>query len=228
MLNQGVTSRTDDPCLTQPSSLLRFAVFALLLLTVPSTAILLISLENRPYGIQLSSIVGYTAAVALYTFSRNRNGNQPFLLSCPVVRGQLPQLIRRHLGFLAALFIVQTMALKFRSNLPAHWITPTSRDASPFAIVLGIFCLLLAIVEILTIRSLLERAHGFDALGSERLPLPDPLQHGRLSESQSTGELDDRDGMSISVSPTLPCEVVLDGLQRTMSATSATCRMCES
>jgi hypothetical protein len=31
------------------------------------TAILLILLEDRPYGIQLSSIVGYTAAVALYT-----------------------------------------------------------------------------------------------------------------------------------------------------------------
>src|SRR5579864_4551119 len=115
MLTQGVTSQTEDPCLTQPSSLLRFAVFALLLLAVPSTAILLISLEHRPYGIQLSSIVGYTAAVALYTFSRNRNGNQPFLLSCPIVRAQIPQLIRRHLVFLAALFIVQTVALRFRS-----------------------------------------------------------------------------------------------------------------
>jgi hypothetical protein len=160
MLNQSVTSQTDDPCLTQPSSLLRFAVFAMLLLSVPCTAVLLILLEDRPYGIQLSSIVGYTAAVALYTFSRNRNGNQPFLLSCPIVRSQIPTLTRRHLVFLAAMFIVQTMALKFRSNLPAHWITPSSRDASPFAIILGIFCLCLAVVEILTNRSLLGRAHG--------------------------------------------------------------------
>ena len=159
MLNQGVTSQTDDPCLTQPSSLLRFAVFALLLLAVPTTGVLLFLREGQPYAIQLCSIAGYTAPVALYTFSRNRNGNQPFLLSCPVVRGQLPQLIRRHLGFLAALFIVQTTALKFRPNLPAYWITPSSRDASPFAIILGIFCLCLAIVEILINRSLLERAH---------------------------------------------------------------------
>jgi hypothetical protein len=167
MLNQGVTSQTDDPCLTQPSSLLRFAVFALLLLALPTTGVLLFLREGQPYAIQLCSIAGYTAPVALYTFSRNRNdtfsrnrnGNQPFLLSCPVVRGQLPQLIRRHLGFLAALFIVQTTALKFRPNLPAYWITPSSRDASPFAIILGIFCLCLAIVEILINRSLLERAH---------------------------------------------------------------------
>ena len=148
-----------DPCLTQRGSILRFAVLTLLFFTVFATAILLIVLEDRPYGIQLSSIVGYTAAVALYTFSRNRNGNQPFLLSCPVVRGQIPQLIRRHVGFLAALFMVQTTALKFRSILPAYWISPTSRDASPFVIILGIFCACLAIVETLTNRSLLERAH---------------------------------------------------------------------
>ena len=149
-----------DPCLTRDYiSFPRLAVFALLLLSVPCTAVLLILLEDRPYGIQLSSIVGYTAAVALYTFSRNRNGNQPFLLSCPVVRSQLPQLSRRHLGFLAALFIVQTTALKFRPNLPAYWITPTGGDASPFAIILGILCFCLAIAETLTNRSLLERAH---------------------------------------------------------------------
>jgi hypothetical protein len=104
-------------------------------------------------------MVMYTAAVALYTFSRNRNGNQPFLLSCPAVRSQLPRLILRHLGFLAVLFAVQTIALKLCPNLPAYLITPRGKDASLFTIGLGIFCLCLGIVEILTNRSLLERAH---------------------------------------------------------------------
>src|SRR5580692_2898395 len=149
-----------DPCLTRDYiSFPRLVVFALLFLTFIGGGIFLALLEYRPYGIQSASVVMYTAAVALYTFSRNRNGNQPFLLSCPVVRSQLPQLIRRHLGFLAALFIVQTTALKFRPNLPAYWITPTGGDASPFAIILGILCFCLAIAETLTNRSLLERAH---------------------------------------------------------------------
>lgn len=139
--------------------MLRFAVLALLFITMFSTAILLILLEDRPYGIQLSSIVGYTAAVALYTFSHNRNNNQPFLLSCPVVRGQLPQLIRRHLGLLVALFIVQTTALRLRPHLPAYLTTPTSTAPSVFAVILGVFCLCLAIVQTLTNRALLERAH---------------------------------------------------------------------
>ena len=154
-------SNWQDPCLTrQYISFPRLAVFTLLFLSVIGGGIFLALLEYRPYGIQLTSMVIYTAAVALYTFSRNRNGAQPFLLSCPVVRLQLPRLIRRHLGFLAALFIAQTTALKFRPNLPAHWVRPSSTDASPFALILGVLCLCLAIVQILINRSLLDRAHN--------------------------------------------------------------------
>ena len=148
-----------DPCITQKGSILRFAVLTLLFVTIPGGAVALALLEDRPFGIQFSSMVIYTAAVALYTFSRNRNGNQPFLLSCPVVRGQLPRLIRRHLGFLVVLFIVQTEALKLRPGLPTNWITPSSKDASPFSISLGVFCLVLGIIQILTNRSLLDRVH---------------------------------------------------------------------
>ena len=159
MLSQA--SDWQDPCLTrQYISFPRLTVFALLFLSVIGGGIFLALLEHRPYGIQLTSMVIYTAAVALYTFSRNRNGAQPFLLSCPVVRRQLPRLIRRHLGFLAALFIAQTTALNFRANLPAHFVTPSSRDASPFALILGVLCSCLAIVQILTNRSLLDRAHN--------------------------------------------------------------------
>jgi hypothetical protein len=149
-----------DPCLTrQHVSFPRLAVFTLLYLTAIGGGICLTLLEYRPYGIQLASIVIYTAAVALYTFSRNRIGAQPFLLSCPVVRRELPRLIRRHLGFLAALFIAQTTALNFRANLPAHFAMPSSRFASPFTLILAVFCLCLAIVQTLTNRSLLNRAH---------------------------------------------------------------------
>jgi len=155
---QDVTSQP-DPCITQKGSILRFAVLTLLFVTVPGGAIVLALLEDRPFGIQFSSMVIYTAAVALYTFSRNRNGNQPFLLSCPAVRSQLPRLIRRHLGFLAVLFVVQTTALKLRPNLPAYLITPRGTDASLFTIGLGVLGLCLGIVQILTNRSLLERAH---------------------------------------------------------------------
>ena len=158
MIDQDLTC-PQDPCLTRQPSILRFVALALLFFTMLGGVIFLILLADRPYGIQFSSIVIDTAAVALYTFSRNRNDLQPFLLSCPVVRRQLPQLIRRHLGFLATLFIVQTIALELRPNLPAYLITPSSTDVSPFALILGGLCGCLAIVQTLSNRSLLERAH---------------------------------------------------------------------
>lgn len=149
-----------DPCLARDYiSFPRLVVFALLFLSFIGGGIFLALLEDRPYGIQFTSMAMYSAAVALYTFSRNRNGAQPFLLSCPVVRQQLPRLIRRHMCFLAALFVGQTTALKLRPNLPAHWVTPSSRDASPFALILGVLCLCLGAAQILSNRSLLEDAH---------------------------------------------------------------------
>jgi hypothetical protein len=77
---QGVTCQP-DPCLTQKGSILRFAVLTLLFFTMFGGVGFLILFMDRPFGIQLSTIVIYTAAVALYTFSRNRNNMQPFLLS---------------------------------------------------------------------------------------------------------------------------------------------------
>jgi hypothetical protein len=155
---QDVTSQP-DLCLTQKRSILRFAVLTLLFFTVLGGAGFLILFANGPYGIQVSSIAIYTAAVALYTFSRNRNNVQPFLLSCPAVRRQIPRLIRRHLGFLAALCILQATALELRPILPAYLITPRGTNPSYFAVILGVLCGALAVVQTLTNRSLLKRAH---------------------------------------------------------------------
>jgi len=149
-----------DPCLQQPFSPLRFGVLAALLITaLPIGATLLFVLADWHYGVQLASLVIDTAAVALYTFSRNRGGNQPFMLCCPAVRSELPRLLRRHVGFLAALFILQTTALELRPHLPAYWVTASGRDESPFVISLGILCVCLALGQILSNRAVLERAH---------------------------------------------------------------------
>jgi hypothetical protein len=155
---QGATYQP-DLCLRQKRSILRFAVLTLLFFTMLGGIGFLILFANRPYGIQIGSIVIDTAAVALYTFSRNRNNMQPFLLSCPVVRLQIPLLIRRHVRFLAALVIVQTTAIELRPKLPDYLITPRGTDPSLFAVILGVLFACLAVVQVLSNRSLLERAH---------------------------------------------------------------------
>ena len=147
-----------DACLTRERTILRFIVLALLFLhrvwnRHSSDSAGGSALRNPT---QLNSGV-YSGRRSLH-LSRNRNNMQPFLLSCPVVRRQLPLLVRRYLGFLAALFVLQTTALKLRPNLPAHLSSP-SPSASLFAVILGCLCACLAIVHVLSNRSLLERAH---------------------------------------------------------------------
>jgi hypothetical protein len=137
----------------------RFLVFALLFLTIWVNIFFLILLANRPYGIQFCSVAIDTAAVALYTFSRNGNKMQPFLLSCPIVRHEFPRLIRRHFGFLAVLLIIQTIVLDLRPSLPGYLTTPRGTSPSLFAVILGILCGCLAVIQTLTNRSLLEHAH---------------------------------------------------------------------
>ncbi len=115
---------------------------------------------NRPYGFQLASQVAYTPAVILYTFSRNQGG-QRYLFRCPLVRAQLPRLAFRHVGFIAALFILQTGAFQLRSRLSPSWFVASGwRDTNRFELTFGALCAVLAFAEVVLNRSSLNRAHS--------------------------------------------------------------------
>jgi hypothetical protein len=117
MLTEDLVANS-DPC-TKPSafSWSRCILFTFVFLTfIPGGMILFFFLSNRPYGVQAASMVSYTAAVILDTFSKNR-GMQRYLFHCPFVRPQLPVLARRHAYFLVALFALQTVVLQLRSHL---------------------------------------------------------------------------------------------------------------
>ena len=151
-----------DACSAPPSfSDARFALFTLVFLIMMGSGVLYFAvLADRPYGIQLASQVAYTAAVILYTFSRNNNGMQRYLFRCPFVRPQLPRLAYRHIGFLAVLFVLQTGALQVRPRLSPSWFVATGwKDTTRFELTLDILCAALALTEIATNRSFLNRAH---------------------------------------------------------------------
>lgn len=154
---------TPDPCHAKPTfSFARFALFTLLILVmVPGSVILFILLENNPYGVQITSIVEYTSAVVLYTFSKSRF-QQRYLFGCPCVRLLLPRLVLRHFGFLVALVVLETEALRIRPHLPAFWLVDSGRRGSMplFLTVLFILCASLALAQIISNRALLGRAHS--------------------------------------------------------------------
>lgn len=160
----GVHARrpTPPPDLCLQSSPLQISHFLelvlMLIILFPISLILFMLLSDWRYGIQLPSLLAYTTGVTLYTFGNNRAA-RPYLFDCPIVRHQLPRLLRRHVGFLAALFILQTTALHLRPRLPVYWITSNARNESPFENTVFLLCMALGLVEVFTNRSLLERAH---------------------------------------------------------------------
>lgn len=140
------------------STLDRPALFLPLVLIMFASSFFLFALANRPYGVQIGSLIPYTTLVVLATFSAQR-GQQPYFFECSIVRQTIPRLIGRHVGFLVAMVALETTALRLVRYLPASWLIATGKNGSPFATTLCVLCLGLAFVQILTNRALLERAH---------------------------------------------------------------------
>ena len=153
---------TSDACGETPvASPDRFVLFAIAFLTMlPGSLILFLWLGDKPFGTQFASVIGYTAATILYTFSANR-GMQRYLFNCPYVRSQFRRLAVRHICFLTALILLQTAILSIRPHLSPWWMTEGfgPRGMPPFILLMGVLCGALLIAEIVTNRSILQRAH---------------------------------------------------------------------
>lgn len=127
---------------------------------MPGSVILFICMEGSRFGIQFASIIGYTAATILYTFSANR-GMQRYLFDCAYVRSQFGRLSRRHIGFLFALILLETALLSIRQHLSPWWLAAGAgpKDMPPLILLMFILCGALLLTEVMTNRALLERAH---------------------------------------------------------------------
>lgn len=152
---------TSDPCFERPTfSTSRFVIFLPLFLTmIPGSVVLFIFLAGHPYGVQLASMVVYSAAACLYTFSKYRGTSQRYLFTCPVVRGQLYRLLLRHFAFLIALFVIETAAFQLRPKMPDWWFVAHGRNTPPFEWALFTLCGSLLLTQVLMNRSALKRAH---------------------------------------------------------------------
>jgi hypothetical protein len=134
------------------------------LLSLPLIAIwfvslvLLFPLARLQFGVQLGPLVPYTAFMVLGTFTAQRQ-EQPYFFECPFVRRTLPRLVRRHIAFLAALVIAETILPEFTQVLPSSWRFLTTTQDGTFAVAPMILAGCLALVQMFTNRSLLERAH---------------------------------------------------------------------
>ena len=142
----------------EPATFDRPGLFLPLILIMFVSFCVMLAMADFLFGLQLGSFIPYTTFVFLATFSAQR-GQQPYFFECPVVKGVMPRLIRRHIIFLVILGILETIALLLRRHMPASWVVAKGRDGSRFAIGLCVFCIGIAGVQICTNRSFLYRVH---------------------------------------------------------------------
>jgi hypothetical protein len=153
-----------DPCRAKTFSPARFALMTTIFLCwiVGSFALFLL-LADKPYGLQEASIVAYTLFELFFTFARTgtRGGPDlpPYKFTCPAVEAQIPRLLWRHLGFLVALFAIQTAMLAARPHLPDWWNVPGRKGGTPIDAIVFFLCFGLAWSQVRSNRSLLDRAH---------------------------------------------------------------------
>jgi hypothetical protein len=153
-----------DPCRrrsSRPRILLMSAIF--LCMTVGSVPLFLL-LISRPYGLQKASIISYTLFVVFFTFARTGSRGTgpdlpPYKFTCPAVEPQIPRLLWRHLGFLIALFALQTAMLALRPHLSDWWNMQDRKGSTPFDLLLMLLCIGLGYAQVFTNRSLFVRAH---------------------------------------------------------------------
>jgi hypothetical protein len=154
-----------DPCRGTFFSFGRFVLMATLFLSlIVGSVPLFLLLVRRPYGIQAASAIVYAIFAVFFTFActGTRTGKDlpPYMFTCPAVQPQISRLLWRHLGFLVALFALQTLALAVRPSLPAWWSTDKGgKGMPPFETVLFFLCIGLGCTQLFTNRRLLDRAH---------------------------------------------------------------------
>ena len=152
-----------DPCRHKSSGPRLLLMSTIFLCMTVGSMLLFVPLENTPYELQVTSSVFYTLFVLFFTFATTGSrggGNVPgYKFTCPAVQPQIPRLIWRHLICLVALFVLERAALAVHPHLPDWWNIQDKKGSTPFEIVVLLLGFGLAWAQILTNKSLLNRAH---------------------------------------------------------------------
>jgi hypothetical protein len=157
-----------DPCRHKSSGPRLLLMSAIFLCMTIGSVLLAVMLRGTPYGLQLASLVFYTLFVLFFTFATTGSrggGNVPgYKFTCPAVEPQIPRLLLRHLIFLVALFVLETAVQSIHPHLPDWWNIQDKKGTTPFQAAVLCLGIILAMAQILTNKSLLNRAHrGFSA-----------------------------------------------------------------
>jgi len=152
-----------DPCRHKSSGPRLLLMSAIFLCMTIGSMLLVVLLRGTLHGLQVASLVFYTLFVVFFTFATTGSrggGNVPgYKFTCPAVEPQIPRLLWLHLIFLIALLVLETAAQSIPPHLPDWWNIQDKKGFTPFETALLLLGIGLAMTQILTNKSLLNRAH---------------------------------------------------------------------
>ncbi len=120
---------------------------------------LYIVLGERPFGIQIATLIAYTGGVFCLVFFRWRWLHEAYSLRKKEVQQQIPRLLAIHAAFLAFLFAVLTFAFFVRPHLPSYWLIERGvKHDSLFSDGLILICSLTGVTQVFISRSILSRS----------------------------------------------------------------------
>jgi hypothetical protein len=115
----------DDESNSRGSLIQNFGFLGIPLVCILALALYFV-LADKPFGIQVATLVAYTGYVFFFVFS-NLRASKGYDLRQRAVRQKIPHLLVIHAVFLAIVFIGLTVALSLRPSLPPSWLEPRGR-----------------------------------------------------------------------------------------------------
>src|SRR5215469_4856874 len=98
-------------------------ILAAYLLGVAGAFFLFIFLQDRPFGIQIATVIVYTYFAFWYVFFPTRGLEAKYSLRDKSVQQQLPRLLVIHSASLIFIFLGQTVLRAMKLRLPSYWLT---------------------------------------------------------------------------------------------------------
>jgi len=135
-----------------------FGVIAIGAITFLGAFAVFLILSDRPYAIQIFTLLCYTALVVLFVFHKTKLG-RGYSLSNPAVQKHFPRLQAIHIAFSLTIFSFQTYILHVWSRFPASWTEGTGpRHNSWFNFGLSMLFAITWMIEVFYCRRILNRS----------------------------------------------------------------------
>jgi len=114
---------------------------------------------DKPFGIQVPSLVAYTAFVFFFLFrDYDPSYLEAYSLRQKAVRQEIPHLFAIHAVFLVVFFIVLTIALSLRPSLPPSWLVEGGKRRSTFGSLLVLIFAVTMFIQLYISRRILSRS----------------------------------------------------------------------